>query len=164
MTLADRIVVMRSGEIVQTGSPMDIYSNPVNYFVADFFGSPSMNLVAGEIVQESAATRFCSTALNVVLPENFKAVKPGAVTLGIRPEHVGVALGGNGDVELPVRLVEPLGKDTLLYFDAGTERAFVAVTEGLGMAEITAGERIALSLDRRRIHLFNAEGRRIGGA
>ena len=51
MTLADRIVVMRLGEIVQIGSPMEIYSNPVNYFVADFFGSPSMNLVAGEIVQ-----------------------------------------------------------------------------------------------------------------
>src|SRR6202166_2232508 len=51
MTLADRIVVMRAGEIVQIGSPMEIYSNPVNYFVADFFGSPSMNLVAGEIVQ-----------------------------------------------------------------------------------------------------------------
>ena len=45
MTLADRIVVMRSGEIEQVGSPMDIYSDPVSYFVADFFGSPSMNLV-----------------------------------------------------------------------------------------------------------------------
>ena len=49
MTLADRIVVMRGGEIEQVGSPMEIYSNPVSYFVADFFGSPSMNLVAGEI-------------------------------------------------------------------------------------------------------------------
>src|SRR5216684_3417739 len=60
MTLADRIVVMRAGEIVQIGSPMEIYSNPVNYFVADFFGSPSMNLVAGEIVHESGAARFRS--------------------------------------------------------------------------------------------------------
>ena len=49
MTLADRIVVMHQGEVVQVGSPMDIYSNPVSYFVADFFGSPSMNLVAGEV-------------------------------------------------------------------------------------------------------------------
>ena len=59
-------------------------------------------------------------------------------------------LGAKGDVELPVRLVEPLGKDTLLYFDAGAERAFVAVSEGLGMAEIKVGERVALSLDQRR--------------
>ena len=53
MTLADRIVVMRSGEIEQVGSPMDIYSEPISYFVADFFGSPSMNLVAGEVVGDT---------------------------------------------------------------------------------------------------------------
>ena len=164
MTLADRIVVMRAGEIVQTGSPMEIYSNPVNYFVADFFGSPSMNLVAGEIVQESSATRFRSARFEVALPEHFKAAKPGAVTLGIRPEHVGITVGGNGDVELPVRLVEPLGKDTLLYFDSGAERAFVVVTEGLDMADIRVGERIALSLDQRRIDLFDDKGQRIGDA
>src|SRR5262244_963996 len=64
MTLADRIVVMRSGEIVQVGSPMEIYSNPVSYFVADFFGSPSMNLVAGEIVHEHGAPTFRSTGLS----------------------------------------------------------------------------------------------------
>jgi ABC-type sugar transport system ATPase subunit len=143
---------------------MEIYSNPVNYFVADFFGSPSMNLVAGEIVQANGATRFRSASFDVALPDSFKAAKAGAVTLGIRPEHVGVTLGGGGDIELPVRLVEPLGKDTLLYFDAGVERAFVAVTEGLGMAEIKAGERIALSFDRRRIHLFDGDGLRIAGA
>jgi multiple sugar transport system ATP-binding protein len=163
MTLADRIVVMRGGEIVQVGSPMEIYSNPVNYFVADFFGSPSMNLIAGEIVQDGGS-RFRSDHLNVTLPERFKTAKPGKATLGIRPEHVGLVPGAKGDVELPVRLVEPLGKDTLLYFDAGTERALVAVSEGLAMAEIKAGERIALTLDQQRIQLFDAEGRRIDPA
>jgi ABC-type sugar transport system ATPase subunit len=164
MTLADRIVVMRAGEIVQTGSPMEIYSNPVNYFVADFFGSPSMNLVAGEIIQEGSAIRFRSARFNVALPERFKTASAGAVTLGIRPEHVGVTRGDNGDVKLPVRLVEPLGKDTLLYFDSGSERAFVAVTEGLDMADIKVGERIALTLDQRRIYLFDDKGLRIGSA
>jgi len=164
MTLADRIVVMRSGEIVQVGSPMEIYSNPVNYFVADFFGSPSMNLVAGNLVQDGTATRFRSTLFELALPESFKAAKPGKATLGIRPEHVGILVGAKGDIELPVRLVEPLGKDTLLYFDANSERAFVAVSEGLGMANIKVGERVALSLDQRRIHLFDAEGRQINTA
>ncbi len=159
MTLADRIVVMRSGEIVQIGSPMDIYSNPVNYFVADFFGSPSMNLLAGEIIPDGTTPRFRAALGEIVLPERFKTAKPGKATLGIRPEHVGV--GAKGDVELPVRLVEPLGKDTLLYFDVGTERAFVAVTEGLAMADVNVGERVALALDQRRLHLFDAEGRRM---
>ena len=161
MTLADRIVVMRGGEIVQVGSPMEIYSNPVNYFVADFFGSPSMNLVGGEIIANGVGRRFRSAALDVALPERFNATTPGPATLGIRPEAVAAAVGGKGDIEMPVRLVEPLGKDTLLYFDAGTERAFVAVDEGLGMADVEVGARIALALDQRHIHLFEADGRRI---
>jgi ABC-type sugar transport system ATPase subunit len=161
MTLADRIVVMRAGEIEQYGSPMAIYSDPVSFFVADFFGSPSMNLMAGEIVGDGEAVRFRSARFEIGLPERFHAVKPGVATLGIRPEHVGVALDGNG-IELPVRLVEPLGKDTLLYFDDGTERALVAVTEGLGLADVKSGTRVALYFDPRRLYLFGSDGRRIG--
>jgi ABC-type sugar transport system ATPase subunit len=164
MTLADRIVVMRLGEIVQVGSPMEIYSNPANYFVADFFGSPSMNLVAGEVVRNGTSTRFRSTWFDLALPDRYNAATPGTATLGIRPEHVQVHVGTKGDVELPVRLVEPLGKDTLLYFDVSNDRAFVAVTEGLDMADVKVGERVALSLDQRLTHLFDAEGRRVNTA
>ena len=163
MTLADRIVVMRAGEVELVGSPMDIYSNPVSYFVADFFGSPSMNLVAGEIVQDGAGARFRSANFDVALPGRFKDAKPGAATLGIRPEHVGVGLDGGASraASLPVRLVEPLGRDTLLYFDAGSERAFVAISEGLAMADVQVGAPLSLSFDPERLHLFGADGRRI---
>jgi ABC-type sugar transport system ATPase subunit len=161
MTLADRIVVMRAGEIVQVGTPMEIYSDPANYFVADFFGSPSMNLLAGEIVQTNGTGQFRGAGFKLALPDGFKSARPGMATLGIRPEHVGVTLGGNGDIELPVRLVEPLGRDTLLYFDAGTERAFIAVSEGLDMADVKVGARMALFLDPRRLCLFDADGRRL---
>jgi multiple sugar transport system ATP-binding protein len=162
MTLADRIVVMRDGEIVQVGSPMEIYSNPVNRFVADFFGSPSMNLVSGEIVRDNGSLRFRAPPFDIALPDRFKSAASGQGTLGIRPESVGVTTGAaKGDVELPVRLVEPLGKDTLLYFESDTERPFVAVTEGFGMAHINVGERVPLSLDPRRIQLFDAQGQRI---
>jgi len=85
MTLADRIVVMRGGEVVQIGSPMQIYSDPVNQFVADFFGSPSMNLLAGKIVHDGGTTRFRAQGLDVALPERLEAAPPGAATLGIRP-------------------------------------------------------------------------------
>jgi ABC-type sugar transport system ATPase subunit len=163
MTLADRIVVMRAGEVVQVGSPMDVYSHPVSYFVADFFGSPSMNLVAGEVLGANGSARFRSSCFELALPENLQAARPGAATLGIRPEHVAVT--GNGDgaaAELPVRLVEPLGKDTLLYFDDGSDRAFVAVTEGLDMADIQVGARLGLVLEPRLLHLFDADGKRVG--
>ncbi len=165
MTLADRIVVMRSGEIVQVGCPMEIYSEPVNSFVADFFGSPSMNLARGEVVKANGGARFRSARFDLALPDALAgAGTAGTATLGIRPEHVGVSAGGNGAVELPVRLVEPLGRDTLLYFDAGSDRAFVAVSEGLGMADVKVGANIALSFDPRRLYLFGADGKRISGA
>ncbi len=166
MTLADRIVVMRDGMIEQIGSPMQIYSDPLNAFVADFFGSPSMNLIDGEVSYDAAAPRFRASGLSVQLPERFNGVAAGPVTLGIRPEHVDAAPARNGgaaDLELPVRLVEPLGKDTLLYFDVGTERPFVTVSVGLSMAELESGTRLALTLSPDKIYLFAPDGRRIAG-
>jgi len=159
MTLADRIMVMRAGEIIQIGAPMEIYSNPVNQFVADFFGSPSMNLVAGEIVPGEDGARFRSTAFEVTLPPRFKSVRAGAATLGVRPEHV--MLGGAGGIELPVRLVEPLGRDTLIYFDAAGQRAFIAVSEALGRRDIRIGAAMPLSFAPDSVYLFDADGRRM---
>jgi ABC-type sugar transport system ATPase subunit len=163
MTLADRIVVMRAGDIEQVGSPMEIYSNPATDFVADFFGSPSMNLIPGEIAADGAARRFRAHGLSIELPAVFGAAPAGPVTLGIRPEHLRVQRMGaaRADIELPVRLVEPLGKDTLLYFDIGTERPFIAVSEGLAMAETEAGDALALTLSRDCLFLFGSDGRRL---
>jgi lactose/L-arabinose transport system ATP-binding protein len=164
MTLADRIVVMRAGQIEQTGSPMQIYSDPVTDFVADFFGSPSMNLIAGEIAGDNGAPAFRSPSVSIALPEGFRDAPPGPATLGVRPEHLRSQRAGAGDaadLDLPVRLVEPLGKDTLLYFDIGTERPLIAVSEGLAMAEMEAGDRVALTLTRDRLYLFGGDGRRI---
>jgi ABC-type sugar transport system ATPase subunit len=166
MTLADRIVVMRNGVIEQMGSPMEIYSNPVNSFVADFFGSPSMNLLSGEVVHESGMCRFrcASGGFQVGLPDRFNGLPAGPITLGIRPEHVNAVPVGNGatnDLELAVRLVEPLGKETLLYFDVGMERPFVTVSESTAMAELDSGARLGLTLAREQICLFGPDGHRI---
>ena len=164
MTLADRIVVMRDGIIEQIGSPMEIYSNPVSYFVADFFGSPSMNLVAGEISAVDGAARFRSARFDVALPAAFGKIAAGAATLGIRPEHLGVRVGSEDSTNrLPIRLVEPLGKDTLLYFDDGTECAFVAVSEGLTLAELKSGTPVSLDFDPARLYVFAPDGRRVVG-
>jgi ABC-type sugar transport system ATPase subunit len=140
---------------------MEIYSNPVSHFVADFFGSPSMNLLPGTVAADGDHLRFRTGPFDVPLPGRFKSVTPGPATLGIRPEHVRVANNGGAQIALPVRLVEPLGKDTLLYFDGGVERAFVAVAEGLSMSEVPVGARLGLMLDEANLHLFDRSGRRI---
>jgi ABC-type sugar transport system ATPase subunit len=162
MTLADRIVVMRAGLIEQIGSPMQIYSDPVSYFVADFFGSPSMNLVSGEIVRDGKGPRFRAERFEMALPDTCASLPDGRTTLGVRPEHVHVNRGGDGGISLPLKLVEPLGKDTLLYFDDGSERAFVAVSEGLTLAEeLDTGAKVTIDFDHRRLYFFDAAGRRI---
>jgi ABC-type sugar transport system ATPase subunit len=163
MTLADRIVVMRGGLIEQVGTPMDIYSNPVNEFVADFFGSPSMNLVPGEVVNEAGRAMFKAPALTMALPDRFKSAPVGKTTLGIRPEHVSIRRDGGGDVEHVVRLVEPLGKDTLIYFELGGERPFVSIAEGLALATMNTGEKVRLALAPEHLFLFGTDGTRYMG-
>jgi multiple sugar transport system ATP-binding protein len=101
--------------------------------------------------------------VSLALPKPFVNVPAGPATLGIRPEHVSVQRDGSrgADLDLPVRLVEPLGKDTLLYFDLGSERPFVVVSEGLAMADMEAGAQVGLELARECLFLFGADGRRI---
>ena len=158
MTLADRIVVMDLGEIVQMGSPIDIYSNPVSYFVADFFGNPAMNLIEGEFRQNGAGAEFHSDSLTLPLPEKFKNTPPGKGTFGIRPENVKITRANSGDIR-KIGLVEPLGKDTLLYFETTAERPFVAIVEGT--ESYTAGDPVELSFPGDNMFLFDSDGGRI---
>ncbi len=157
MTLADRIVVMRDGEIEQVGTPLDIYGDPSSYFVADFFGSPSMNLIPGEIARGDDGAVFKNSKFTVALPERYAASPSGATTLGIRPEHVGI--GGDGDLEERVHLVEPLGKDTLLYFDYGGERDLIAIVDGV--SSYRAGSTLGVQFTPEHLLLFDEHGARI---
>lgn len=157
MTLADRIVVMRDGEIEQVGTPLDIYGDPSSYFVADFFGSPSMNLMPGEIAPGDDGAVFKNATFTVALPERLAAAPSGAATLGIRPEHIGI--GGDGDLERSVHLVEPLGKDTLLYFDYGGERDLIAVVDGV--SSYRAGSTLGIRFTPEHLVLFDTHGARI---
>ncbi len=95
MTLGDRIVVLNEGQIEQVGSPMDLYNNPVNKFVAGFIGSPQMNFIDAKSLGRDDAR-----------------------TIGIRPEHI-VVSDKNGDVKGRVSHVEHLGADTNLFLDCG---------------------------------------------
>lgn len=160
MTLADRIVVMNNGEIEQQGTPMDIYSNPKSYFVADFFGSPSMNLINGEIVKENNKLAFKNDQLKVRIPDHFSNQISGKVTLGIRPEHVKIKSDG-GEIQDVIDLVEPMGKDTLLYFKAGAERPFIVIIEGLVTNDFKSGQSVGLDFPDDKVCLFNEHGQRL---
>ena len=157
MTLADRIVVMDGGEIKQVGSPIDIYNNPNSYFVADFFGSPSMNLIDGEVVTSGKGRSFKSSILDTDLPEIFSGSALGSATLGIRPEQIRIQDAGN--IQKTIHLVEPLGKDTLLYFETESERELIAIVDS--NSSYRAGDSVHLDLIPEHIFLFGSDGKRI---
>ena len=161
MTLADRIVVMRDGHIDQVGTPLEIYHDPVNLFVADFFGSPPMNLLEGEIHRENGTASFRAGEFIVRLTGPVPEVE-GAVTLGIRPEHMAIGDAGSAgeeDFSAKVVLVEPLGKDILLYLDYGSEKNLIAVVEG--HRDFQTDTAVSVHLQTDRLYYFGADERRL---
>jgi multiple sugar transport system ATP-binding protein len=152
MTMADRIVVMRGGRIEQIGTPLEIYRRPTNLFVATFFGIPTMNVITGEISRDGLY-HFRAPELDIALPV---PVVPAAavgqrISLGVRSEHV--RLGDTG-VPAEVRLTEPLGDETLVFFDYGGEAQLVAKTDG--DCDLKGGDRIRFGFDAGSVLLFDA--------
>lgn len=158
MTLADRIVVMRHGMIEQVGTPLEIYNDPASHFVADFFGSPSMNLVPGVVENTSEGRRFRGASFTLDLLPMLAHAAPGPATLGIRPEHLSLQ-PSNHAIKAEVQLVEPLGKETLLYCDYGGDKPLIAIIEGT--QRIHTGAQLELACDPKRLYLFGADGKRL---
>jgi multiple sugar transport system ATP-binding protein len=136
MTMADKIVVLNAGRIEQVGSPLDLYREPRNLFVAGFIGSPRMNLIAGP-----AAERL------------------GAHTVGVRPEHIRILPGG-GEWQGTVGVSEHLGSDTFFHVH-DTGLAPVLTVRAGGEVGLDHGDPIHLSPEPDKIHRFDQNGHRI---
>jgi multiple sugar transport system ATP-binding protein len=136
MTLADRIVVLEYGRIAQVGTPRELYERPANLFVAEFIGSPKMNIIA--------------------LAEADLRGPDGAVSLGIRPEHLSIVGPGAGTVEATVDVLEYLGADTFLIVDAGSAGRLTVRSDG--PTDLKPGDKIGLTLSERDTHHFDGDG------
>ncbi len=162
MTMADRIVVMSRGRIEQVGGPLDIYRRPRTRFVAGFFGMPTMNFLDGKIAAVYGGLVFEAEGLSAPLPTSLDPDLAGRpVVLGIRSEHVLVAGENAADATTgEVRLVEPLGDATLLFFEYGGRSRLVAkVDPNLVHAP---GSKFRFRLDPDNCHLFEpADGLRL---
>jgi alpha-glucoside transport system ATP-binding protein len=158
MTLASRIVVLAGGGISQVGSPLELYERPENEFVAQFIGSPSMNLLAGEVSDTGALTTIKlangGTARSAV--PTTAADKGRKVNIGVRPEDM-VATDGewlfNGEVEI----TEALGEVTLLYFKRQGDGAQL-VAKLPGIHADLRHKKVSLTADPKKVHLF-ADGK-----
>lgn len=138
MTLANRIVVLDEGRIAQVGSPRDLYENPSNLFVAQFIGSPKMNI-------------FSASAPGLSYP-----VPNGTDQLGIRPEHITLSQAGTGHVDGVVDVIEYLGSDTFIILDCGLYGRLIARVNGA--TDFNPGDTCGLNFQNQRVHYFNDKG------
>jgi len=153
MTMADIVVVMNAGNIEQSGPPLELYDRPATEFVAAFLGSPAMNLIRGNVV-EDGMRRAVDAGEGLLLPlADGARVRPGMdVVYGLRPEHMAVAADGEGLVA-EVALVEPAGWETHLHADVGAQRMRAISTDRLA---VRPGDPVRLVPDPARVHLFDA--------
>ncbi len=157
MTLADKIVVLREGSVAQVGSPLQLYDDPDNLFVAGFIGSPKMNFLRG--VVSGNATRLPDYDGQSV-PVATGLADGTEVTIGIRPEHF--SAGGSAHLDLVVEMIEHLGAETYAYARAG-QGALLTIA-ARNDRTIAAGDRLHASFDPRSALVFDAEGRRVRSA
>jgi lactose/L-arabinose transport system ATP-binding protein len=163
MTLADKIVVLRAGNIEQVGAPLDLYDNPANQFVAGFVGSPKMNFLKAQVVETGAGTATIALAgernVRLTLPVTTSVPKGAEVTLGIRPEHFTDAGQGDTDLTVTVDVAEHLGNTSYIYATtASAEPLIIERPESR-----TAGQRdtLTVGLSAKRSFLFDSTGTRL---
>ena len=168
MTLGDRIVIMKDGEIQQVGTPQEVFDHPANLFVAGFIGMPRMNTFDAELVRGDDgkyAVRLENASV-VVSDEKqarlaAKTVQPGPVVLGVRPEHIMLAGEGEQMIHGTVDVSEMMGSAVHLHLQAcGRDTIIIVQTmsmQGSTNASFGIGQSIAFTFGGNVVHLFDPE-------
>ncbi|MDC0738305.1 sn-glycerol-3-phosphate ABC transporter ATP-binding protein UgpC [Cognatishimia sp. SS12] len=160
MTMADRIVVLHDGDIIQVGKPMELYDAPATTFVASFIGSPQMNLFEGNL--DAAGGHFhVSTGSSIRLGKQYRS--EASVTLGIRPDDLELDASDAADIQGKIRVVEHTGGETLVFVDTPFGPLCVRAP---ARSQARVGDITGVKIDRERLHMFDASGLRMsaGGA
>ena len=158
MTMADKIVVLNSGRIEQIGSPLELYDRPANLFVAEFIGSPKMNIVKGKCLaaSDNLVTVDLGDFGTVALKRPGRADLVGKeVSVGIRPEHLSLE---KGDFKIRMRptIVERLGIHSVAYWPQPSGNNFIALFEG--NPTMQEGAEVVIGVNPSDCYLFDANG------
>ncbi|WP_171102964.1 ABC transporter ATP-binding protein [Ruegeria sp. HKCCD7255] len=147
MTMADKIIVLDGGNVSQIGTPLELYTAPAKKFVATFIGSPAMNILPAQIRADGRPA--IDDGQTIDLDTNLPA---GAeIELGVRPEHIGLGPVGEG-LKATVKLVEPMGAETLLYCDVAGYEILASVKD---YPDVTHGGTIHLAAEPGKFHAFD---------
>jgi len=161
MTLADRIVVLRDGRVEQVGSPMELYKNPGNLFVAQFIGSPAMNILQAKVEKAGAVSVVAPAGgQKVSVPIETPASATGTeISFGVRPEDLAVTTGADYLFEGPIDYIEQLGEVQLVYIDIGHGADKPLTAKLPGNAPVKRGDKLRLTAAAENLHVFDASGR-----
>ena len=157
MTLASRIVVLAGGGISQVGAPLELYEKPANEFVAQFIGSPAMNLLPGEIVETGEKTRVkLATGQGTILSHypSPASLEGKACKVGIRPEDMVAVEGGDFAYTGEVEISENLGEVTVLYFKRAKQTDEPVIAKLPGINTDVRGRTLHMGADPGKVHLF----------
>lgn len=158
MTLSDRLVVMKDGEIQQVGTPLDVYNFPDNTFVARFLGSPPINLIPGTVREEQNMLSLHAAGQMWPLPHRLAALASAAgtqdVILGVRPEDLTLSLDeDDASVSGRVEIVEPMGSLNVVYASVGENRVLATAAPDFFPPP---GSHVWLRPNPHKMHLFDA--------
>ena len=163
MTLGDRIVIMKDGFIQQIGTPQEVFNHPHNLFVAEFIGSPKMNIFDAKLLKQNGKYAVELGGMTVELSEEKQAklaknnVKEGAIKLGVRPEHIVLEQGISGKVDVS----ELMGSSVHLHVSAMNRDVVVVVSTmnmtGAEVAALTNGAALNFSFPGHCCHVFDPE-------
>ena len=147
MTLADKIVVLQAGQIEQIGSPLDLYRHPGNLFVAQFIGSPKMNVV------DCTGTGTSVTFGNDNTSDIARNAE-GATKMGVRPEHMALCPEKDGILVGQIDVMEHLGSDSFAYVNVTDVGLFTVRI--VGHSDAVVGDVVGLTFGSENVHLFDA--------
>ena len=164
MTMGDRIIIMKDGIIQQIDTPINVYNNPDNLFVAGFIGSPSMNFFKGKINKFNKLT-FKTDGFEIDIPDEIKHklmdYDESEIILGIRPEHFTRRKSKDGyniKIKATVELIEPMGSETYFYLVAGGSKFIYRTNE---MFEASLGSQITLYPKLDRLHFYSVKNGKV---
>jgi len=160
MTMGDRIVVMNEGDIQQIDTPLNLYNNPVNLFVAGFIGSPAMNFIEGEFIDNGKLV-FKANDVSLELNEkrfgHLKNLSEKKITMGVRPEHFSINNSQEEQLnQLPgiVEVIEPMGNEIITYFSCSANTIIVRCAAN---SDLKLNQAVHLGIDTNHIHFFDQE-------
>ena len=152
LTMADRVALMNDGKLQAYATPIELYAQPANRFVAEFIGTPPMNFFDVELAARNGSTIARAEGIEIALASAPRVEAGRQATVGVRPEHVTIVAPGEGNARGELFVLEPMGREQIVDVQVGDRRLQAIAPPGFSGR---IGDQVGLRLAPERLHLFD---------